>query len=123
MNFNVSLVIADNLENELKNKINIFDVGKSNGRLKRLLITSKKIYNKARELNCDIYHFHDPELIPIALKLKKNGKKVIFDIHENIALQILNKEYIPKYLRKIISNLYRKYEIKKLKKFDALDTS
>ena len=120
MNFNVSLVIADNLGNELKNKINIFDVGKSNGRLKRLLITSKKIYNKAIELNCDIYHFHDPELIPIALKLKKNGKKVIFDIHENIALQILNKEYIPKYLRKIISNLYRKYEIKKLKKFDAL---
>ena len=45
---------------------------------------------------------------------------MIFDIHENIALQILNKEYIPKFLRKIISNLYRKYEVKKLKKFDAL---
>ena len=119
-NFNVSLVIADNLGNELKNKINIFDVGKSNGRFKRLLITSKKIYNKAIELNCDIYHFHDPELIPIAIKLKKTGKKVIFDIHENIAIQILNKDYIPKLLRKIISNLYRKYEKKNLKKFDAL---
>ena len=54
------------------------------------------------------------------LKLKKVGKKVIFDIHENIALQILSKEYIPKILRKIISKIYRLYEIKKLKKFDAL---
>ena len=34
MNYNVSVVIADNLGNELKNKINIFDVGKSNGRFK-----------------------------------------------------------------------------------------
>ena len=43
MNYNVSLIIADNLGNELKNKINIFDVGKLDGRFKRLLITSKKI--------------------------------------------------------------------------------
>ena len=28
----------------------------------------KKIYSKAIELDCDIYHLHDPELINIGIK-------------------------------------------------------
>ena len=116
----VSLVIADGLGNEIKDDISIFDVGKQKNRFRRIFRTTNDVYKKALELNCDIYHFHDPELIKTGLKLKKAGKKVIFDIHENIALQILSKEYIPKTLRKIISKIYRLYEIKKLKKFDAL---
>ena len=119
-NRKVSLVIADGLGNEIKDDISIFDVGKQKNRFRRIFKTTSDVYKKALELNCDIYHFHDPELIRIGLKLKKEGKKVIFDIHENIALQILSKEYIPKILRKIISKIYRLYEIKKLKKFDAL---
>ena len=116
----VSLVIADGLGNENRDNISIFDVGKQKNRFRRIFKTTNDVYKKALELNCEIYHFHDPELIRIGLKLKKEGKKVIFDIHENIALQILSKEYIPKILRKIISKIYRLYEIKKLKKFDAL---
>lgn len=115
-----SLIVADNLGNEVKDGINILDVGKVNGRINRFINTTKNILNKALEIDGDIYHFHDPELIPIGLKLKKKGKKVIFDIHENIALQILDKDYIPNFLRKIISNLYRKYEVMNLNKFDAL---
>ena len=119
-NRTVSLVIADGLGNEIKDNISIFDVGKQKNRFRRIFKSSNDVYKKALELNCNIYHLHDPELIRIGLKLKRDGKKVIFDIHENIALQILSKEYIPKILRKIISKIYRLYEIKKLKKFDAL---
>jgi glycosyltransferase involved in cell wall biosynthesis len=119
-NRKVSLVIADGLGNEVRDDISIFDVGKQKNRFRRIFKTTNDVYKKALELNCDIYHLHDPELIRIGLKLKRDGKKVIFDIHENIAFQILSKEYIPKFLRKIISKIYRLYEIKKLKKFDAL---
>lgn len=109
-NFNVFLVVADDLGNVKKNNINIFDVGKSNGRLKRLLITSKKIYNKALELNCDIYHLHDPELLRIGLKLAKRGKIVIYDAHEDVPKQIMDKHWIPKILRSLISYLFSIYE-------------
>ncbi|RLA80671.1 MAG: glycosyltransferase family 1 protein [Epsilonproteobacteria bacterium] len=118
--YKVSLIVADGNGNELKNDVSIFDVGKLKGRLNRIFNTTKKVLNKAIELDSDIYHFHDPELIPIGLKLKKLGKKVIFDIHENIALQIKDKEYLNYFIRNSISYVYRYYEKKSLVKFDTL---
>ncbi len=80
--YGVNLIVADGKGDEFKKNINIFDVGNISGRLRRFIYISKRILNKAKELDCNIYHFHDPELFPIALKLKKYGKKVIFDSHE-----------------------------------------
>ena len=56
-----------------------------------MLFTAKDIYKKALEIDADIYHFHDPELLPYGLKLKKKGKSVIFDSHENYSEQIKEK--------------------------------
>ncbi|TKI69894.1 glycosyltransferase family 4 protein [Sulfurimonas crateris] len=120
-NYSVSLVVADGKGDESKNGVNIVDVGaKTGGRISRMTTTVKKVFQKAKELNSDIYHLHDPELISIGLKLKKLGFKVIFDAHENISKQILNKEYINKFLRTAVSKIYRAYENYALKKFDYL---
>lgn len=120
-NYKVSLVVADGKGDETKNGVNIVDVGaKTGGRISRMTKTVKKVFQKAVELDSDIYHLHDPELIPIGLKLKKMDKKVIFDIHENTDLQILEKEWIPFFLRKSISYMFRKYEDYTCKKFDLL---
>jgi glycosyltransferase involved in cell wall biosynthesis len=70
--------------------------------------TRKILWSRIKQSNADIFHFHDPELLfhGFFIKLFKR-KKVIFDIHENVAWQILNKTYIPtRILRKIISSLY-----------------
>ena len=119
-NYEVNLIVADGLGDEEKNSVNIFDIGKIDGRINRIFKTTKKVLGKAKKLNSDIYHLHDPELIPIGLKLKNLGKKVIFDIHENIAQQIKDKEYLNYYIRNILSFIYAKYEKKALKKFDIL---
>lgn len=49
---------------------------------------------KALRVNAGIYHIHDPELIPCGLVLRILGKKVILDIHENIAEDIFDKPWI-----------------------------
>lgn len=83
-----------------KNGVHITGIGEvTGGRLKRMTEVTRRVYQKALSVDADIYHFHDPELLPYALKLKKKGKKVIFDSHENTLDQIQEKPWIPNYIR------------------------
>ncbi len=121
--YDVSLV-ATNTENAIINGVKIVNAGnRHNNRILRMIFTSKMVYNKALSLNADIYQFHDPELIPIALKLVKKGKKVIYDVHEDIPRQILAKYYIPGFLRKIISKIIERKENNAASKFSWIITA
>lgn len=103
-----------------KNGVNIIGFGvPSTNRLKRMIKDTRLCYKIAVDLNCDIYHIHDPELLPYALKLKRKGKRVIFDSHEDIAGQIYDKPWLPKFSREIISNIYYKYETYIVRQLDA----
>lgn len=118
--YDVNLIVADGKGEEYVEGVQVFDVGTPQGRLNRVLNSTKKVYHKALELDSDVYHFHDPELIPVGIKLKKQGYKVIFDIHENIGLQIKEKVYLNYFTRNIFAFLYQKYEKYTLNKFDYL---
>lgn len=112
-NHSMTLIVADSLGNEIKDDINIIDVGKINGnRLKRMYLTSIAIFNKVISLKPDVVHFHDPELMSVAHSLSKRGFKVIYDVHEDVPKQIMNKHWIPKLLRPFISKLveYKEYK-------------
>jgi glycosyltransferase involved in cell wall biosynthesis len=37
----------------------------------------------ARAINADLYHVHDPELLPVALALKRGAACVVYDAHED----------------------------------------
>lgn len=117
--YDVTLVSTGNSREE--NKVKIVGIGDyPKSRLKRILFTTKKVFEKALDLDCYIYHIHDPELIPFGIKLKKYGKKVIFDCHEDIFGYIQSKEWIPTFFRKPLSILLNHYFKTALKKFDAL---
>lgn len=102
--YRVSL-IATNAVKETKDGVNIIGVPFSGGRIKRMLFASKSVYKKALELNADIYHFHDPELLPYGVKLARKGKIVIYDSHEDLPRQVMTKHYIPLWMRKWVSQI------------------
>lgn len=72
-------------------------------RYKRILFGPFKIFKKLRGLRkqVDLFHFHDLDLI-ILMALFSFRNKVVYDVHENYADEVLNKFWIPKLLRKPI---------------------
>jgi glycosyltransferase involved in cell wall biosynthesis len=68
----------------------------------------------------DYYLFHDPELILLGIILKIFRRKVIYDIHEDYQVQILDKHWIPIYLKKTISFIFFLIEKISSKFFDSL---
>jgi len=121
--YNVSLIVGDGNNDEVKENIKIYGIKKQKNRFLRLIKSPKLLYKKALEVNANIYHLHDPELISIGVRLKKIGKIVIFDSHEDYQSQLLNKPYWNKYILNIISKIYRLYEKKCIEKYDAIITA
>lgn len=114
-------LIAPNVEDADKNGVHLRGVDLPQGRLRRQLHLDR-VLKKALEVDAAIYHFHDPELIPIGLKVKRHGKTVIFDSHEDVPMQILTKEYLPRWSRPAISRMYASVERRRLSRYDAIVT-
>lgn len=106
----VVLVVADGLADSVRNGIQIADVGPAFGRLDRIFNVTKRVRDKAIALDADLYHLHDPELLPVAQVLKRLGKKVIFDAHEDVPKQIFGKHYLHPAVRKLLSLAIAAYE-------------
>lgn len=55
----------------------------------------------ALETDADVFHFHDPELIPagLALKTLRPAKAVVYDVHEDYPSMMQDKYWLPRRLR------------------------
>lgn len=114
-------LVAPGAPDSFLDGVKIHGVEKETGsRMKRMTKTVNRVYKKGLEINADVYHFHDPELIPVGLKLKKDGKKVIYDVHEDVPRDILSKHWLPFAIRQPVSKVFEKYENYAAKKFDFI---
>ena len=68
-------------------------------RFERMVLRAWRCFRKARSLDADVYHFHDPELIPYGMWLALSGKKVVYDVHEDVPKQTRSKAWIPAIVR------------------------
>jgi len=116
----VSLIVADGKGNGERDGVRILDTGASRGRLDRMLGATRRVLAKAVEVDADIYHIHDPELLFAGLTLKRRGKIVIFDAHEDLPQQILSKPYLYEWVRSPLSKVVTVVEAQICRRLDAV---
>jgi glycosyltransferase involved in cell wall biosynthesis len=121
--FLVSLIVADGKGDTEIDGVKIYDVGYVSGRVRRMLITSRRVLKRALALDAQVYHLHDPELLLIAGSLVRAGKTVIFDAHEDVPVQIRGKPHIHRWLRPLLSRLYGAFESSVARRLDAVVTA
>jgi glycosyltransferase involved in cell wall biosynthesis len=120
LGYQVTLIVADGKGDAMHRGVRVVDAGASRGRMERISLAPRRVLAKALELDADVYHLHDPELLLIINKLKKIKKIIIFDMHENTDAQIIERKWIPTFIRKPLAVAYRFYELISIKKIDAL---
>ncbi len=117
--FAVSLVVPHVVDEKVAG-IRICSVPVYKSRLRRFLLTILAVYRRAVKEDADIYHFHDFELIPIALLLKLKGKRVVYDSHEDFPRQNLSREWLAPCLRQFICITTEWFENMTVRAFDAV---
>lgn len=108
--YDVTLIAQHNKE-EVVDGVKIIPLPKPRNRFERMTRVVWKLFKLALKEKADVYHFHDPELIPVGLVLKLFGKRVIYDVHEDVPQQILTKDWIKSSIvRKIVSFSFKGFE-------------
>lgn len=95
-----------------------FDAARS--RWRRLTISAWKGLRAARALDADLYHLHDPELLPVGLALKLSGRRVVYDCHENFVEKAKARRWIPHPLRGFYAGMYEWLVRRILPRLDGL---
>jgi glycosyltransferase involved in cell wall biosynthesis len=97
------VLVAPHTHDEVVDGVRIRAIPRARVRWKRMFLTTLHVFCAAVQENAVVYHFHDPELIPVGILLRGMGKRVLFDAHEDLPMQISSKYWIPSYLRKSLA--------------------
>ena len=118
--FEVLLIVADGLGDQTIEGINIIDVGRSRGKIDRVYRIVPLIYKRLEKFDRCIVHLHDPELLRIGVSLLSETRKVIYDSHEDLPIQLLSKPYLNTFILRLLSSAIRWYQNRVLKDLDAV---
>ena len=72
-------------------------------RWSRVTRTTWRVFREALDARADVYHFHDPELIPVGMALRWLGKRVVYDVHEDYPSKLRSMPYLPSAARGLVA--------------------
>ncbi len=95
------VLIAQHNKDEVVDGVKIIALPQPRNRFSRIFGLTWLAFRLAFKQKASIYHFHDPELLPVGLLLKLLIRaKVIYDVHEDVPKDILTKDWLPSLIKK-----------------------
>ena len=113
-------IVAPHSEDTQRDGVEIKAVPVPRTRSERMSLTLWRVFRCALSTNASVFHFHDPELIPVGMLLKLLGKRVVYDVHEDVPADILDKSWIAPSLRWPIARAAAWTETLAACRFDAI---
>jgi len=102
----VSLIAQHDGDSEIEG-IRIRGLRRPRNRLERMIGLTWRAFRVAQREQADVYHFHDPELLPVGALLKLLTRaKLIYDVHEDVPRQLLTKHWISTPLRRPLAAMF-----------------
>lgn len=99
-------LIAHHEESVVRDGIEVRSLGAVESRIERWS-GLPRLFVAAWQEDADIYHFHDPELIPVGVLLAlTTDAAVVYDVHEDYSDAIQVREWIPDAIRPPLSRLF-----------------
>jgi glycosyltransferase involved in cell wall biosynthesis len=121
--YQVELHAVADFEEKVIDGVRIIGVKRVNKKWKRLT-SGFTLFRRALKSGADIFHFHDPELLPWGVLIAWiTGCPVIYDSHEDLPKQIHTKPWIPQKIRGPLSRLVHKVEKSLAKRLAAVVTA
>lgn len=109
--YEVIQVVGDGQGEAVVDGVRIVDIGaRPAGRLARMRQQPRRALEAVRSLAPALVHVHDPELLPLACALAREGVPAVYDAHEDVPRQILTKQWIAAPLRRVLSWGFERYE-------------
>ncbi len=93
------VIVAPAASSEVRAGVSLRAIPRPSRRMQRMTSTLWSACRAAVDENADLYHVHDPELLPFGFVLRLFGKQVIYDAHEDLPDDVMAKDWIPGWLR------------------------
>lgn len=100
--YEVHLVVP-HARDELVDRVHIHALPRRTSRADRLLRSPWMALSQVRGIDARCVHLHDPELMILVPWLKATGHTVVLDSHEDQPRLALSREWVPRWLRPMLS--------------------
>jgi glycosyltransferase involved in cell wall biosynthesis len=101
--YNVSIIVQSGSCSDVDG-IHIVSLSPGSNRIRRVATTAWLSLKQIQNHDMHVFHFHDPELIPVGILLKLLGKKVIYDVHEDYERDLMARNWLgPRMSRRLAS--------------------
>lgn len=104
------VLVAGHPRNEVVSGVRLRGVRWPRGRVARMSLGVLRVLMAALAERPAVFHLHDPELIPAGLFLRLLRHRVVYDVHEDYATALLEREYLPPRWRPFLSLVLARIE-------------